>query len=607
MLALACLAARPPLTHAASLVDELRAMCSTPPDYEVIRADSYSAAQQQSALDGRFKIFDSVRILHPPVNWRQTSRGSRTFEANLQNLTFLDILFDTYRNSADAGKRTAALAAARDLALDWIAHNARSGKHARHAARYAWSNPKVVGDRAGYLAYLARAAACEPGILSDSQAATLISSLRLHIHHLIATPRPSNDFPLYMDFGLAVMADQLPFLPEAASSASLAERGFATGIARRLSSDGVWLEHSVGYHFFTERLLDKFIEFTGTTRQELLDDLAAMKGVAPWFVEPDGLPPQWGDTDLRRAPDYALNTTPAGFPGLAPTARSGYGIVKTADAYMGVTAGYFSRDHKQADDGSFDLFDRGHRIVSDSGKFDYAERGQRDFAISAPAHSVLTVDGQDFPIAGSRPYRSGIVGTGQSVDGSGWYAVMASNPLVKHQRASHLRLVLFKPGVALIVVDHVASHRRHVYRRYVQLGPDVQAERIGHSRSFALTASNPAFSGLLYDAPSRPHLRGITGSVAKGRRSSRKRARLGFTFPLGRRVVPRPTVIYRSQAKSATYAMTLSIDSTQPIYTTVLNGSNGFTLRLLRSTGTATTLTVGGSGVGGLGVTESVI
>ncbi|MDX6633416.1 MAG: hypothetical protein QOG26_1421, partial [Solirubrobacterales bacterium] len=535
MLALACLAARPPLTHAASLVDELRAMCSTPPDYEVIRDDSYSAAQQQSALDGRFKIFDSVRVLHPPVNWRQTSRGSRTFEANLQNLTFLDILFDTYRNSADAGKRTAALAEARDLALDWIGHNARSGKHARHAARYAWSNPKVVGDRAGYLAYLARAAACEPGMLSDGQAATLISSLRLHIHHLIATPRPSNDFPLYMDFGLAVMADQLPFLPEAASTASLAERGFAAGIGRRLTSEGVWLEHSVGYHFFTERLLDKFIEFTGTTRQELLDDLAAMKGVAPWFVEPDGLPPQWGDTDLRRPPDFALNTTPAGFPGLAPTARSGYGIVKATDAYMGVTAGYFSRDHKQADDTSFDLFDGGHRIVSDSGKFDYAERGQRDFAVSAPAHSVLTVDGQDFPIAGSRPYRSGIVGTGQSVDGSGWFAVIARNPLLKHQGVAHMRLLLFKPGVALIVLDRVSSHRRHVYRRYVQLGPEIQAVRAGGSRNFELSASSPAFSGFLYDAASRPHLRGIAGTIAVGRRSSHHRARLGFTFPMGRR------------------------------------------------------------------------
>lgn len=582
-------------------VADLRAMCGTPLDYQVMRAENHSAAAQQDALAGRFEIHDQTIAMAPPVNWRLQSAGSRTFQSEMHNLTFLDGLFFVYRSSPDAATRVRALSQARDLALDWIARNPKSGPQADNVSPYAWKNPKVVGDRSGYLAYLTRAAACEPDVLSDAQAATLVSTMRRHFLHLRDSERPSNDFPLYMDFGLAMIADQLPFLEGAAEAAPLAESRFAAGIAKRLGPGGVWLEHSVAYHFYTERLLHNFLQHTGTTRASLISASSRMRAAAPWFVQPDGFPPQWGDTDLRRAPVFARSTTPDGFPGLAPTAAAGYGIVRTPDSFLGITAGYFSGDHKHADDGSFDLYAAGHRIVSDTGKYDYSDVGPRFFALTPQAHSVLTVDGGAF---GGGRYGSGIVGTGTAADGSGWHAIIAVNRRLRAQRVSHARLLLYKPGEAVVVVDSARSRAPHVYRRYFQLGPGIAPAREGTSRSFRLSASDPPFSGLLYDAPAGRVDPSV--SVARGRWTRDPAKRLGFTFP-ARQIVPRSTVVYRSRAKRVIHAATLSLVASQPVFARGVTASAGFSLELSRPGKPKTRLRVEGSGVGGLQITETPV
>jgi hypothetical protein len=604
LLAMLCALASMPSRAAAGYVGNLRAMCGTPPDYEVVRAESYSAAQQQDALAGRFEVFDQTLTLKPPVNWRLSSGGSRTFQSELHNLQFLDPLLFIYRTSSDQATRVQALGQARDLALDWIARNPRSGPAAATVSHYAWENPKVVGDRSGYLAYLTRAAACEPDLLDDSQASTFVASLRRHLFHLRDGARPANDFPLYMDFGLAMIADQLPFMAESAEAAALAERRFAAGIAKRLTPEGVWLEHSTAYHFFTERLLQSFIQFTGTSRAGLTGADASMREVAPWFVQPDGFFTQWGDSDLRRAPSFARAATPPGFPGLAPTARSGFGIVKTSDSYVGIAAGYFSPDHKQADDGTFDFSAGGHRIVSDTGKYDYVDGGRRSFAVSTPAHSVLTVDGKGF---GGGPYGSGIWGTGAATDGSGWYAIGARNPRLRRQHASHLRLLLYRPGEALIVVDRALSRRVHTYRRYVQLGPDITPQRIGSSRSFNLDAANPALSATLYDARPRPRGQKTRAFVIRGQWSADPAKRLGFTFPAGRQVVPRSTIVQSSTAKRVVFVSTLSLDRTHPVYAQATGTRGPFRLQLARPGEPNALLAVSGNGIGGLSVTETPV
>lgn len=225
--------------------------------------------------------------------------------------------------------------------------------------------------------------------------------------------------------------------------------------------------------------------------------------------------------------------------------RSGYAVVKLPHSYLGVKASFHFTTHKQGDDLNFELYDRGHRIVTDTGLYDYDFDRWEQYSRSSRAHSVLTVDGVDFPYDDQKlAYGSGIRATGR---GAGWYAVLGTNPLLRLQGVRHRRLFLYRPGRALLVVDMVRAARRHVYRRYFQLGPDVNKR----GRGAGLALSAPGFRGSLRE-DGEPERRQAT----RGARHPIS----GWSFPDYRQRVPRWTVVYRSVAASANYLSTLGLD-----------------------------------------------
>ena len=126
-----------------------------------------------------------------------------------------------------------------------------------------------------------------------------------------------------------------------------------------------------------------------------------MVDVAGWFTMPDGNKPQFGDTELRLS-RYEAALAAADDDGLQVYPRGGFAIVKdrATNSYFAITSvfhsykekGYPGVSHKHADDLSFELYERGQRIVSDTGVFNKDEGHFRDFGRSAQAHSVLTVD-----------------------------------------------------------------------------------------------------------------------------------------------------------------------------------------------------------------------
>src|SRR6185436_13163932 len=48
------------------------------------------------------------------------------------------------------------------------------------------------------------------------------------------------------------------------------------------------------------------------------------------------------------------------------------------------------------------------------------------------------------------------------------------NPLLRGQGVAHTRLFLYRPGVALVIVDRLRSDAVHTYIRYLHLHPDVE-------------------------------------------------------------------------------------------------------------------------------------
>jgi hypothetical protein len=198
--------------------------------------------------------------------------------------------------------------------------------------------------------------------------------------------------------------------------------------------------------------------------------LPTMKDTAAWMTMPDQIVLQNGDSFGDKADRFAqaINRTQQGMRVLP---KSGIAFVKPQKKknYLSFLSNYHSEIHRHSDDLSFDLYENGHRIVSDTGIPDKDFGTPYLYAISAPAHSTVEVDGQDFPRDREHAYGSGMLASGE---GSGWYALLATNPTVQAQGVTHNRLLLYKPGSALIVADSLRSSSEHTYKSFFQFGPD---------------------------------------------------------------------------------------------------------------------------------------
>jgi Heparinase II/III-like protein len=524
--------------------NRVAALRSSPcPPYEVIRTtDEWTEEEQRAALLGDFAVdftnFRSYRAhLEPPVNWRKDPLHSQLWRSLLNSLRWQDVLFHVYRQQGNLN----ALSRARDLVLDWI--DADHNRHRKVDPR-AW-DAKTAGERAPIIAYLARAAACE-GLLTDGMASRLLDSLARHARRLSGRALNSQtNHGLYADLGLVLTADYLPFEGRAKRWRRVGLRRFERTLrGRLLEREGVWLEPSAAYQIFVAETMNALVSYANPPVR-LAGLLERVRDSAAWFVMPDGLLAQIGDTDLSLpVPDWALARA-AVQRGLRTMRRAGFAFVREPGSYLAVGASHHVNTHKQADDLSFQLYEHGHRVVSDGGKFEGDTGRTRSFGVSSPAHSVLTVDNEERV---RRPYGSGIVATGQ---GSGWYAIEGKDPALRTQGVSHRRLFLYRPGEVLVVVDGARATARHSYQRYFQLGPDIDVAKQGASE---LALSAGGFSGELYDAPSD------TGRARRFTVRGRRHPLLGFTFPDFRVRVPRWTVRYRSKGEDLDHVATFGLD-----------------------------------------------
>jgi hypothetical protein len=438
------------------------------------------------------------------------------------------------------------------VVLDWVRANPPT-------EGFGWAD-KISGTRAGLLGYIAASADCR-GILTEEERASLFASAHAH-GEFLADPDEYNpgNHGLFQDIGLLQLTTYVPSLPRAAEWRQLAGKRFRERVPVH-PREGVGLEHSPGYHFLVLDLLEKALGPGGQQALPGSEVIGRMRSVAGWFVMPDGLLTRLGDTSVHRVPGWA-QLQAARYHGIAPTLQSGFGIVKAPGSYLSVAGGYHPYGHKQADELTFELYDRGRHIITDTGRYG-AARDRRDpvkarelaFTKSSQAHSVLVADDTSFPFERYVPYGSAILASGA---GSGWYALEGTNPLLAGEGVDHRRLFLYRPGTALIVVDQVTARRRHTYTRYFQLDPGIAVRPAG--RLLRLTAG--PFSAFLHDAPT-PWESGRI--VVAGRREPlpgfTRSPLLGFTTSEQKfgPLIPRAAIVYRSRAKSASHVVTISL------------------------------------------------
>lgn len=434
---------------------------SCPPKYAVRVARPASAEEIRAAKHGDFNISGVNVHITRNMDWTYDPLGSATFRGRLHDLRWLDPLFYAYREHGDIK----ALQRAKRIVVDWVENNPLR----QPTTDRTWFD-KVVGDRAPYIAYATRAAACEGLLNNQGLARKLLGSVEQHIRYLADRKRysPTNR-GLFMDLGLIFSGRQMKFLPGATKARNRGERRFVSNVnSNVIPGEGMWLEHSTTYQFLTVNVIERFLEIDKKKRPGLEQLLNTMKDTAAWMTEPDLHWVQAGDSYQDKADRFAQAIS-RDQRGMRVLLKSGVAFVKKKDSYLSLLSDYHGSVHRHSDDLSFDLYENGHRIVSDTGIPDKDFGTPYLFAISAAAHSVVEVDGQDFPRDDAHAYGSGLLASGE---GGGWYALLATNPLVAAQGVDHNRLLLYKPGTALIVADRLRSSTTHTYRSFFQFGPD---------------------------------------------------------------------------------------------------------------------------------------
>jgi hypothetical protein len=515
-----------------------------PVAYRTEKAAVYSLEEQRRALNWRLKVHNQVLEMKPPIDWTRNPYTSRAFEARLADLVFLDQLLYIYVESQDypREKKRRALRMALQIALHW-----RRAEEQGKVNRETWTD-RPAARRATFVAFVSRAAACE-GMLDKRQAKLLLASVREHGRWLRnpAHYKPTNH-GLSMDLALAALGRYLPQDRKLARAAERGERRYKrTFYGSFNEAEGVWLEHSMGYYDYAINLVDDYLRTVDPTDPELRAARGGLVTSLAWLTLPDERMAQFGDTSLDRPQDEVVKeaATQSGL-WVAPT--SGYAVVKDPPTrgWLGIASAYHSGVHKHSDELSFELFEAGERLVSDTGQF-HKDRDQYfEFQRSQEAHSTFVVD-KPFDVESTQPYGSGILAWGS---GDGWHAIWAENPAVAERYGvSHSRLFLYRPGFGLIVADRAVTGGAHTYKRYFQLGTKVRATAEGE----LLELSAPGgFRGALSSF----------SSVGEGKLDTVEGQRdplAGWYYPRFREERPRTTALWKTEGQNVDHLATFSL------------------------------------------------
>lgn len=430
---------------------------------------SRDTKREEQALAGLYRVFDEDIELAVPVDWNQDPQGSRSWRYRLHTLLFILPLLHRYDAEGDRD----ALSCAGDVIIDWTRANSTPTDT---TSEFAWYD-MAVAVRAPLISFALLALAHEE-LLAEHDTEVLLQTCRRHADYLQddANYAEGHNHGLFQDEGLLILSQHLAFLPEAAAW----EQKARTRLGRTLRAtinwqEGVHLEHSPAYHLsilgMVRRLLAEFPALT----TDLADVERRMTDAAAWLLPPDGKVPPLGDSDHTTAPAWAQKAA-AETHGMRFFPLAGAVAVHDGDSYLLQTAAYHSHAHKHADELSFVLHERGHELLTEAGRYGYYENDPaRLYARSAAAHNTVTIDGADFGWRNSEPYGSALRYVGEA---DGWFAVEGHNPVVAAS-ATHQRLLLYKPGVALVIVDRVRADDVHDVEQTLHFGADIEAVEFG--------------------------------------------------------------------------------------------------------------------------------
>ena len=407
-----------------------------------------------------------------PFDWGMDPYNDQTWRFRLHTLRLVD----------------PALAAgdfdyARDVFLDWQRWHENcwwsSPLCFERASDQSWDD-MATGIRASRLAYLLRSTGWR-----DER---LVELAEQHAEKLQdpAFFAGNHNHALFQLHGLAALCLDHE-LPACRGAEAFLERETGTLLGGQFTESGMHRENSPYYHFFVADTFARTAPLLEPFAPELKATLQRVAKNNKWLVHPDHTLAQLGDTNANLYARWREELVmPPGDPrcrhvrsyGQAPACYltrhfedAGYAVVRSdwatavEDASMlFVQGGFFNSTHRDADDLSFEWFERGRKILSDSGKYIVvSEDPFRDYFNSTRAHNTVEVDGEDYSRRDEDAYGSAVEQMERKPD-------EVAIALEVHHDAlefEHRREIHYRPGQQLTLIDAVQSDRRGP-RRYVQ-------------------------------------------------------------------------------------------------------------------------------------------
>src|SRR5690606_30608183 len=260
------------------------------PDYMHVNNSAAVRTAERYLRDGYPARSAGRILLQPPLSWGDAAGHEANIQYQLNALYAVAVYLQAYDQSGNVRW----LDESGNLVNDWIQQNYLD----ELPNRFRW-NDMAVGVRAGIVAhYVVRAA--RERLLNAEELERVLPVLN---HHVMLLRDPyfisRNNHGLFQLAGLGQVCMMLPFLRDCVDATDYVQHHADMLLAELFSVEGVYLEHSPGYHFIVLSQLDRMLR-AGVLQlgEDMTSRLARAREVAHLFLRPDGKFVQFGDTEL---------------------------------------------------------------------------------------------------------------------------------------------------------------------------------------------------------------------------------------------------------------------------------------------------------------------
>lgn len=433
-----------------------------------------------------------------------------------------------------------------------------------------WADPHAVSFRAMVLTNVWWKLR-EQNALDVELSDKIIKSLRKHGEYLsdIKNYEPGNNHGVNESAALLLVALNYPELDQDGRWKRVAKERINKSLSRLVDEDGVLVENSPYYHFYT---MEKFYQINKYAmkhgihiRDDFLDVIKKMAIYGAYILRPDLGVPLTGASlqdqkelsgyleEIAKENSQLMYVLTRGEKGEKPGqlnkhfSHSGQTVFRSdwsrgdefeKDVHLFFDVGAYRTLHSDLDALNLTLFGNGDDLIVDSGLYSYEDGKDKTYFKGTSAHNTVTVgDSDQFP---------GTVKAGRMIEGNGFVQQSAFHSL--YPGTTHYRNVALLGRDVVLVVDKLNSNEEQNYKQSFHIGPGLKS--VENDMGVSITRETGDFAMGVYQVLDKDMSTKVGGSddLVEGWCSERYEEK-----------IPCDALIYEKEGKSVTFVTLFKI------------------------------------------------